>query len=198
AIVASIEEEKKKPQKRKKGTDKSDENDTEPPTPSGSDEPAEKRQGKLLLDATVAPQAIRYPTDLSLLNEAREFSEKIIDKLYPKTDVKRKPRTYREKARTEYLAIAKQKRPSAKARRRAIKQQLQYLRRNLGHIEQLLSHWPEGSPLPLARWLLYRYWVIQHVFDQQWQMYQSKSRRCDNRIVSISQPWVRPIIRGKL
>ena len=42
-------------------------------------------EGKLILDATVAPQAIRYPTDLSLLNEAREFSEQIIDELYPKT-----------------------------------------------------------------------------------------------------------------
>ncbi len=38
-------------------------------------------QGKLILDATVAEQAIRYPTDLSLLNEAREFSERIIDHL---------------------------------------------------------------------------------------------------------------------
>ncbi len=200
AIVASIEEEKKKQQKRKNTLDKSDD-DSEPPAPSGTDgvdEPTENRQGKLLLDATVAPQAIRYPTDLSLLNEARQFSEKIIDKLYPETEVKRKPRTYREKARRAYLAIAKQKRPSAKVRRRGIKQQLQYVRRNLGHIEQLLSHWPEGSPLPLARWLLYRYWVIQHVFDQQWEMHQSRSRRCDNRIVSISQPYVRPIIRGKL
>ena len=29
-------------------------------------------------------------------------------------------------------------------------------------------------------------------------MYQNKSHRCDDRIVSISQPYVRPIIRGKL
>jgi len=42
-------------------------------------------QGKLILDATVAEQAIRYPTDLSLLNEAREFSEQIIDRLYAKS-----------------------------------------------------------------------------------------------------------------
>ncbi len=54
------------------------------------------------------------------------------------------------------------------------------------------------SPLPLPRWLLYRYWVIQHVYQQQWDMYQSKTRRCDHRIVSISQPYVRPIVRGKL
>ena len=92
----------------------------------------------------------------------------------------------------------KQRRPSGKVRRRGIKQQLQYLRRNLGHIERLLDHWPEGTPIPLPRWLLYRYWVIQHVYAQQHEMYRNKSRRCDDRIVSISQPYVRPIVRGKL
>jgi len=29
-------------------------------------------------------------------------------------------------------------------------------------------------------------------------MYQNKSHRCDHRIVSISQPYVRPIVRGKV
>jgi IS5 family transposase len=56
----------------------------------------------------------------------------------------------------------------------------------------------QGTPLPLSRGLLYRYWVIQPLYTQQWEMYQNKSRRCDDRIVSISQPYVRPIIRGKL
>ncbi len=28
-------------------------------------------------------------------------------------------------------------------------------------------------------------------------MYQNKERRCDERIVSVSQPHVRPIVRGK-
>jgi hypothetical protein len=154
-------------------------------------------QGKLILDATVVEQAIRYPTDLSLLNEAREFSEKIIDKLYPHTGLAKKPRTYREKARKAFLAIIKQRRPGGKKLRRGIKQQLQYLRRNLDHIEQLLTHWPEGTELPLPRWLLYRYWVIQHLHEQQWDMVQTNTRRCDDRIVSISQPYVRPIVRGK-
>ena len=101
-------------------------------------------------------QAIRYPTDLSLLNEAREFSEQIIDILYlHATSVDKKPRTYREKARQAFLAIVKQRRPGGKKLRRGIKQQLQYLRRNLGHIEQLLTFWPEGTELPLPCWLLY-------------------------------------------
>jgi len=96
------------------------------------------------------------------------------------------------------LAIAKQKRLSRKTLRRGIKQQLQYLRRNLGHIDQLLTAFPEGQRLPLPNWLLYRYWVIQHVYQQQWEMHESKAKRCDHRIVSISQPHVRPIKRGKL
>jgi hypothetical protein len=198
AIIDSVEEAKAR--RKKISREKPDQDDNEPPSASedGSPDKEQEHEGKLILDATVAPQAIRYPTDLSLLNEAREFSEQIIDELYPKTDWKKKPRTYREKARKAFLAIVKQRRPSGKVRRRGIKQQLQYLRRNLGHIERLLEHWPEGSPLPLPRWLLYRYWVIQHVYAQQWEMYQNKSRRCDDRIVSISQPYVRPIIRGKL
>jgi len=175
--------------------------DDDPPSSSAGitqeEEQEPARQGKLILDATVAEQAIRYPTDLSLLNEAREFSEQIIDILYAKTELTKKPRTYRAKARQAYLAVAKQRRPSGKVRRRGIKQQLQYLRRNLGHIERLLAFWPEGTPLPLPRWLLYRYWVIQHVYAQQWEMYQNRSRRCADRIVSISQPYVRPIVRGK-
>jgi len=205
AIIDAVEEAKakKKPQSQTRsakchGQAGDDHND--PPSTSGGTPQEEdpEYRGKLILDATVAPQAIRYPTDLSLLNEARAFSEKIIDELYSKTDSQKKPRTYREKARKAFLAIVKQRRPSGQVRRRGIKQQLQYLRRNLGHIERLLEYWPEGTPIPLPRWLLYRYWVIQHVYAQQRDMYKNKSRRCDDRIVSISQPYVRPIIRGKL
>jgi IS5 family transposase len=156
-----------------------------------------KHHGQLILDATVVEQAIRFPTDLSLLNEAREFSERIIDTLCAHLKMDRKPRTYRRKARAAYLAIAKQKRPGRKPLRRGIKQQLQYLRRNLGHIEQLLVSIAEGQPLPLPGWLLHRYWVIQHVYQQQSEMYGNRNHRCDHRIVSLSQPYVRPMVRGK-
>jgi hypothetical protein len=198
AIIDAIEE--MKPRQKTKAKNTPEQDDSDPPSSSDgtTDERDQEHQGKLILDATVAPQAIRYPTDLSLLNEAREFTEQIIDTLYPKTDMKAKPRTYRVMARQAYLAIVKQRRPSAKARRRGIKQQLQYLRRNQGHIERLLEHWPKGTPIPLPRGLMYRYWVIQHLYEQQREMYRSKSRRCDDRIVSISQPYVRPIVRGKL
>lgn len=39
-------------------------------------------EGTLILDATCAPQAIRFPTDTSLLSEARQNTEGIIDALH--------------------------------------------------------------------------------------------------------------------
>ena len=175
--------------------DDDDPDNQNPPTAEEGNKPT--HQGKLILDGTVVEQAIRYPTDLSLLNEGRELTEKLIDILHANITLKKKPRTYREKARSAYLAIAKQRRPSRKVIRKGIRQQCQYLHRNLGHIETLLTHWPEGTSLPVPNWLLHRYWVIQHLYQQQWEMYQTKTKRCDHRIVSISQPQVRPIVRGK-
>jgi hypothetical protein len=159
-----------------------------------SDEVTHK--GKLILDATVTEQAIRFPTDLGLLNEAREISEKIIDELHPHTPFKKKPRTYREKARKDYLAIVKRRRPGKKLYRKGNKQQLQYLRRNLNHIEKMLDSLP-GREIPLSPRHLRQYWIIQTLVAQQAMMHKTKTQRCDDRIVSISQPHVRPIIRGK-
>ena len=124
------------------------------------------RQGKLILDATVAEQAIRYPTDLSLLNEGREITEQIIDILYQESDWTKKPRDYRRKARRAYLAIAKRRRAGGKVKRKGIKQQLQYLRRNLGYIERLLDSMP-GQSTSLSESLLRKYWVIECLYAQQ-------------------------------
>ena len=169
-------------------------------------------QGKLIIDATVAEQAIRYPTDLNILNEAREISEQLIDRLYPISGLPKKPRTYRQKARQEYLNVAKRSKPKKKTIRKAIRQQLQYLRRNLEHIDNLLDlilcpynatlggqrpNFLEGRLDYLTHRQMRQLWVIRTVYDQQKQMYDERSNRHPNRIVSISQPHVRPIVRGK-
>ena len=60
----------------------------------------------MIVDATCAPSNIRYPQDYSLLNEAREKLEHIIDR-FCKSYGFIKPRTYRREARKNYLALAK-------------------------------------------------------------------------------------------
>ena len=60
----------------------------------------------------------------------------------------------------------------------------------------MLTEYPLGTPIPLPDWLLRRYWVLHHLY-QQHEMYNTNIRRCDDRIVSIGQPYLRPIIRRK-
>jgi len=55
----------------------------------------------------------------------------------------------------------------------------------------------DGMPFPLNHRLQRQYWIIQQLYAQQQQMYKSRIRRYDDRIISISQPHVRPIVRGK-
>ena len=97
-------------------------------------------QGSLLIDATCTQADIRYPTDLYLLNEAREVTEKLIDAMHPpvRDGFGAKPCTHRRKARQQFLAAYK-KRPRINKIRKAIKEQLAHLERNLTSIDALIA-----------------------------------------------------------
>jgi hypothetical protein len=133
-----------------------------------------------------------------LVNEARLKSEKIIDQLYIllKDEFPVKPRTYRKVAHQRYLQEAKKKQKSAKSVRKAIRYLLNCVERNLRYIDAMLDKF-HGVEFPLANKYQKRLWVIHTLYDQQRKMYDEKSHTCTDRIVSISQPHVRPIVRGK-
>lgn len=156
-------------------------------------------KGTLLVDATVAPQNITFPTDLKVLNSAREKSEELIDKLYNKAiHLSEKPRTYRKIARKEYLQTAKKKNKSAKELNQSNLNQLRYLKRNLGYIEELLEVY--GNDIrksPLKEKLSDYYPTIKKVYEQQKYMLDNGLHSVEDRIVNIHQPHVRPIVRGK-
>jgi hypothetical protein len=169
--------------------------DIDPPGSNTSDKSEPTNKGKLLVDATCAPADITYPTDLKLLNKAREKSEKVIDTLHESRGKgHKKPRTYRKKARKQFLAIAKSKKVRGKKLRKGLRSQLGYLRRNLKSIAKL----SQETDLSTLNHRQYReLLVLSEVYRQQRWMYDNQSKRIDDRIVSISQPHVRPIKRGK-
>jgi hypothetical protein len=150
-----------------------------------------------LIDATCIPADIRYPTDLSLLNEAREVTEKLIDAMHPQVRASfgDKPRTHRKKARQQFLAVAKKKRPRIAKIRKAIQQQLSHLERNLGSIDALIAC--GGSLLAAGRHWYYKLLVVSELVRQQKIVYHSDSRSIPDRIVSLYQAHIRPIVRGK-
>jgi len=175
-----VSEEKKDTDKKKDCDD--DHHKPKPPANSGT----------LIVDATCAPSNIEYPQDLSLLNEGREKLEKIVDELYnPQNGIK--PRTYRKQAHKDYLKTARKRRKGVKEIRKAIGKQLRYMKRDFGHIDKMLK---QGKPLAPNKEKLLE--VLKTLYEQQQTMYQSKTHKIPDRIVSIAQPWLRPIVRGKV
>lgn len=190
-------------QKETEAKNKNDDDHTNPPSGGGNGETKAKpeqqepeqqepeNKGTLMLDATCAPSNIRYPQDFSLLNEAREKLETIIIRFCKSYGISR-PRMYRRQARKNYLALAKAKKRNTKKIRATIRKQLAYIKRDIGYLESYMENGyaPTSKEISLLM-------TIYKLYEQQQYMYQSKVHSVENRIVSISQPCIRPIVRGK-
>ena len=188
ADLAALQEDLlRRQQEKEKQSNRHDDDDDSGGNPSN--------KGKLIVDATCAPADIAYPTDIGLLNDAREKSEQLIDKLHEHApEGMKKPRTYRQQARKDFLAVSMKRSLSGRSLRRGIRKQLQYLGRNLKSIGKLSA--TVSLSVLEARW--YRtLLVISELYRQQLEMYRTNRRTIAERLVSISQPHVRPIVRGK-
>ena len=72
---------------------------------------------------------------------------------------------------------------------------MQYINRNLSHIEELLNK--NSSLCSLSKKQYKDLLVATEVSRQQLWMYEEKTNSIEDRIVSITQPHIRPIVRGK-
>ena len=168
------------------------------PTPEHADDREERpaangNLGTMILDATCSPSNIRHPQDFSLLNEAREKLDGMIDKLHAMVDEPRRPRTYRKVLRKAHLATAKAKKRPAKKMRSLVRVMLCAVKRNLGFVDAYLA---KGLFL-VDRRDVRNLDAIRRLYVQQKEMFDEKKRRVADRIVSIAQPFVRLIVRGK-
>ena len=141
--------------------------------PNDDDNDNDGNGGTMIVDATCAPSQIRYPQDVSLLNEARENAEKLVDLLHDPADGK-KPRTYRKRARKDHLKYARSRKHTAKMTRKAIGKQLGYLRRDLSYIDAMLE---QGKTLKVRE--MQSLETIRNIYEQQKYMY-------DNRTHTVS------------
>lgn len=72
-----------------------------------------------------------------------------------------------------------------------MKKQLQYIKRNLANIEGM------GQLQLLSKSDYKKLLVVTEVYRQQLSMYEKKEQSIENRIVSLTPPHIRPIVRGK-
>ncbi|TGX98800.1 IS5 family transposase [Hominisplanchenecus murintestinalis] len=171
------------------GTPSATENETD-------DEP--ENRGTLIIDASCVPADIAYPTDLELCDRARKWTETILDHYWkecgPIRENGTKPRTYRKTARKRFLNVNKRRKKTTKKIRKEIRFQLNCISRNLGYIRKYEDEY--GTAI-LHRIEAERLQTVKKFEKQQRYMLENKVHSVEDRIVSLSQPWIRPIVRGK-
>ena len=75
---------------------------------------------------------------------------------------------------------------------------LESVKRDIKHIDSMLDEVETtGGRFPFTHHEQRLLWIIQTAYLQQKQMYETNTHSCPDRIVSIYQPHVRPIPRGK-
>ena len=148
----------------------------------------------MLADATVFPEHVKHPNDVGLLNDVRKWLVGNIKTLGG--ELGRTCRTSCRKAKQSFLSFSKQKRRSRQMVRRAKKEMLQFVRRNLGQLEELVGALEERGRF-VEDGLRERLETGRRIFEQQMEMHRESKHRVDGRIVSFHRDYVRPIKRGK-
>jgi IS5 family transposase len=148
----------------------------------------------MLVDATVFPEKIKYPNDVGLLNDVRVWLVKNIKRIGK--SIGKKYRTYPRKARKEYLNFSKKKTKTKKTINKAKKKMLQYVRRNIGQLKDAIEQ-VKATSRQVKKHIIDKLQVAEKIYRQQHRMYKEKTSRVDERIVSFTRPYVRPIKRGK-
>ena len=149
-----------------------------------------------MVDATVFPANITYPTDTGLIERARQWLVEKIKVLEKKYEIKKRARTYCRKARLVYLKFQKKRKKKAKEVDRAKKQLLRYVRRNNEQLKRILESagdFVDGESLRIKETLK----EVETIYRQQVEMLKKKVHSIEDRIVSFHKPHIRPIVRGK-
>lgn len=173
---------------------KADDNNDDDSAPLDSNKPSHK--GDMKIDATCSDAEVRYPTDIDLLHDGSRVINHYIDMLCKLANLPH-PTTFSKQARRAYLEVIKHKKKSRKMIHTCKTQLLTYLGRDIHCFISLIA--VNGSQLldwlNLSQKRTLR--AIITMYHQQNEMYKQGVHTCVNRIISIFQPHIRPIVRGK-
>ena len=148
-------------------------------------------------DATCYESEMRHPTDAKLLWEGIEKSYGTMCGLSRRLGIRR-PRTKFTDVQKANLAYRKQRRHSKGQTRKMTRRLLELLGKILKEIRKMGRTHEQADSLLTTR-EKGDLEIITRMYRQQKNHFRSKDRResIPNRIVSISKPYVRPIVRGK-
>ena len=162
---------------------------------SFTDSQGRKHSGVLKIDATCADAEVRYPVDVDLVNDSCRIIEGYTTGVCELLGM-RKPKTPYQSARGIYLELVKRKKKGGKFMKYTLRMMLAYLdKATCMQFDILVSNSKSNEFFtPTRKQIL---GAACTMLQQQKEMMNNGTHRCANRIVSIFQPHVRPIVRGK-
>lgn len=153
-------------------------------------------KGTLKVDATCCDAEVRYPTDLDLLHDGCRIVERVLDRFCNKANVKR-PHTDWDAAHKLYSTVIKKKVKQKGLLRSCIERIIHYLAKSIRVAINTMAKFPIDGTLGLKRHDANAFSATIQMLWQQKEMLGMNVHQCKNRIISIFQPHVRPIVRGK-
>ena len=184
---------------------KSEPHDSENTGNSGSGIPVNGRppgfsdvthKGKMKVDATCTDAEMRYPTDINILEDCSREIDRLTQKISSKAGVS-KPRSRRGEARSCFVGYTKKKHKGKKLIRWTKKLLLHLLSKDIQVFLDFIGKFGTDVLSCLNRRDLSNLSAIRKAYGQQKHMFDHGINSCLDRIVSIFQPHVRPIVRGK-
>lgn len=162
---------------------------------------------KLVCDTTVVPSNIAYPTDISLLEKVRGKAVELLEKA--KDFGAKQFRTYKRTAKKVYIRYQKIRHHTVRSRRKTQKQIRQFAQRNIGQlketVEKIKNTIKEAADSAITLTDKTKKQFIEKtekfldtaaaILTQQKDVY--KGLPVQERIVSVHQPCIRPMVRGK-
>ena len=146
------------------------------------------------MDATCYESSVRFPTDVKLLWESCRDLNRLISGWGKRKGYSHLTKLFEERS-TVYLGYSKSRKKTYKATQKQKKSLLNLLEKMLSYVK--IHRADKEKKVIVNHWFSKRIETIETVFLQQKAMYESGEKSVKDRIVSLSKPYVRPIVRGK-
>ncbi len=140
---------------------------------------------------------MRYPTDINILEDSSREIDRLAQKVSSKAGITR-PRSYRGEARSCFVRYTKKKHKGRKLICETKKLLLHLLSKDVQGFVNLLDRLRTDILSCLNRRDLSNLSAVHKAYEQQKYMFDHDVCSCLDRIVSIFQSHVRPIVRGKV
>lgn len=157
------------------------------------DNPAKTQSTDIKVDATCSDAEVKHPTDCGLLDDASRFIKRMLQKTCSMLG-EPVPRNNCSMIHAKYLHLVKLKHKGKKVLRETLCYMLGHIHKDIMTVMELMSRVWNRLSVSDKRTMA----AVAEVYRQQEYMFRTESHTCPNRIVSIFQPHIRPIVRGKV